>query len=118
MSTARSPVSSRTAVSQPSLRTAWCAPHRKANSRFCSSLTTAIVRSPMARPSWIAAVPTPPAAPCTSRVSPARAWARLTSAKSAVRWFSGTAAPASKLIPSGKGSTRAAGTDTTSCQQP
>ncbi len=70
MSTARSPIRSRTAASQPSLRTAWCAPHCKANSCFASSLTTATVRSPRARPSWIAAVPTPPAAPCTSSVSP------------------------------------------------
>ena len=71
--------------SRPLLSTAWSAPHRSANSRFASSPATAIVRSPSAFPSWTAAVPTPPAAPCTSSVSPACARARRTSANRPVR---------------------------------
>src|SRR4029450_2816863 len=45
-----------------------------ANRCLAASPTTAIVRSPSARPNWTAAVPTPPAAPWTSRVAPG--WAR------------------------------------------
>ena len=84
-STARSPTSSRTAAAsrRPGRRgrprtaprtAAW--PHHR---------TTAIVRSPSARPSWIAAVPTPPAAPWTSRVSPGWARPRRTRANRPVR---------------------------------
>lgn len=40
----------------------------------------AITRAPRALAIWMAAVPTPPAAPSTSTVSPALSWARSTSA--------------------------------------
>ena len=40
-----------------------------------------MVVSPSARPTWIAAAPTPPAAPCTSSTSPGCACPRRTSAK-------------------------------------
>lgn len=85
MSTARSPTNPRTASSQPSLRIAWCAPQRSAKLRLWSSLVTATVCSPSARPSWMAATPTPPAPPCTKSVSPACARPRRTNANSPVR---------------------------------
>ncbi len=46
-------------------------------------------RAPAARPSWIAAVPTPPAPPCTSRRSPGRSSAWVKSASWAVVKTSG-----------------------------
>ena len=47
------------------------APRAATSSRSSSRRTVAVTRAPAARPSWIAAVPTPPAPPCTSRRSPA-----------------------------------------------
>ena len=57
------------------------APSSATCSRSCSSRTVAVTRAPAAAPSWIAAVPTPPAPPCTSRRSPgrSRAWVKIAS---------------------------------------
>jgi hypothetical protein len=45
-------------------------------SHFSSLDAAAMTRAPSTLPIWIAAVPTPPAAPSTSSVSPALSWAR------------------------------------------
>ena len=58
---------------------------RRATSAFSSVLTTAIVRAPYPLATWIVAVPTPPAAPWTSTVSPVAHPPRSASANCAVR---------------------------------
>jgi len=68
----------------PSLRTTSSAPASRATRSFSSVETTATTRAPRPLPTWIAAVPVPPAAPCTSSVSPVRSAARRASAKWAV----------------------------------
>ena len=50
------------------------------SSHFSSVEAAAMTRAPMALAIWIADVPTPPAAPSTSTVSPALSCARSTSA--------------------------------------
>ena len=47
-------------------------PERRDLGADSSRRTVAVTRAPLARASWIAAVPTPPAPPCTSRCSPGR----------------------------------------------
>jgi hypothetical protein len=65
-------VSPRTSSSHgPSERTASSAPIERAACSFASLETTAIERAPSAAAISSAAVPTPPAAPWTSTVSPA-----------------------------------------------
>ena len=59
-------------------------------SRSSSRRTVAVTRAPAARASWIAAVPTPPAPPCTSRRSPGRSPACVKSASWAVVKTSGS----------------------------
>ena len=49
----------------------WCAPRSAALARPCSVREVAQTRMPIARPSWINAVDTPPVAPCTRMVDPA-----------------------------------------------
>ncbi len=61
------------------------APAPRAKAAFSSVLTTAIVRAPKPLATWMVAVPTPPAAPWTSTVSPAAMSPRSASAKWAVR---------------------------------
>ena len=52
---------------------------------WISVLTTAITRAPYPLATWMLAVPTPPAAPCTSTVSPDSSPPRSASANCAVR---------------------------------
>ena len=85
MSTPSPSVSSITASLNPSSSTTSSAPALRASSPFSSVLTTAIARAPYPLATWIVAVPTPPAAPWTSTVSPSRSPPRSASAKCAVR---------------------------------
>ena len=62
---------------------------RRPASRSPSSRTVAVTRAPAARASWIAAVPTPPAPPCTSSRSPGRSSACTKTASCAVVKTSG-----------------------------
>ena len=66
------------------------APKRSTPARSSSRRTVATTRAPAARPSWMAAVPTPPAPPCTSSRSPGRRPAWLKSASCAVVKTSGS----------------------------
>src|ERR1700683_273668 len=66
------------------------APSSATASRWRSLPTVAVPRAPAARPSWIAAVPTPPAPPCTSRRSPLRSCACVKRESCAVAKTSGT----------------------------
>ena len=68
----------------PSLRTTSSAPASRATRSFSSVDTTAIVRAPRPLAIWRVAVPTPPAAPWTSTVSPSSRRPRVTSEKYAV----------------------------------
>ena len=65
----------------PSLRTTSSAPASRATRSLSSFETTAITFAPDAFATWIVAVPTPPAAPCTSTHSPSFSWPRLCSPK-------------------------------------
>ena len=65
------------------------APSAATCSRSSSLRTVAVTRAPAARASWIAAVPTPPAPPCTSSRSPGRSSACVKSASWAVVKTSG-----------------------------
>lgn len=56
-------------------------PALRATAAFSGMDTTAMTRAPSAAASWQAAMPTPPAAPCTSTVSPERRRARRRRAK-------------------------------------
>ena len=56
------------------------APIDRQSSHFSSLDAAAMTRAPTTLPIWIAAVPTPPAAPSTSSVSPAFIAARSTMA--------------------------------------
>ena len=79
------PVSSFTASRKPSTRTVSSAPAAFATAAFSSVLTTAIVRAPYPFATWMLAVPTPPAAPWISTVSPAFSAPRSARANCAVR---------------------------------
>ena len=68
----------------PSERSTSSAPASRAIRSFSSVDTIAIVRAPSPLATCSEAVPTPPAAPCTSTVSPAARRPRLTSEKYAV----------------------------------
>ncbi len=68
----------------PSERTTSSAPASRAIRSFSSLETTAIVRAPRPFATCSDAVPTPPAAPCTSTVSPSASRPRSFSAKYAV----------------------------------
>jgi hypothetical protein len=65
----------------PSERTTPSAPASRATRSLSSVETTAIARAPRPFATCSAAVPTPPAAPCTSTVSPSRRRPRIFSAK-------------------------------------
>ncbi len=107
MSTPLPPVSSATASLNPSASTTSVAPAARATSFFSSVLTTAITRlAPSAGAIRRVEVPMPPAAPCTSTVSPLARRARTVSAKNTVRSLNNSPAPASKLMSSGSGNTR------------
>jgi len=60
------------------------APLRNAASRLASLLAVAMTRAPISRPICTAAMPSPPLAPWTSRVSPGRSAARHSSAAQTV----------------------------------
>ena len=77
-----------------------------------------MTRAPIPLPTWIAALPTPPAAPWTSSVSPSVRRPRRSSAKWAVWWFIRKPAACSKLRPSGIGKQVAAGALSTSAKPP
>ena len=74
-------------------------PHRALRSaaRRCSLPAVTITRQPWRLASWIAAVPTPPAPPCTSTVSPACSRPRVNRLSCAVMKTSGTAAASTRL---------------------
>ena len=82
MSTPLPPVSSDTAFLKPSASTTSVAPAARATSTLSSVLTTAITdEAPSAGARRSVEVPIPPAAPCTSTVSPAASRPRSVSAK-------------------------------------
>ena len=58
---------------------------RRPVARPCSEREVTQTRMPIARPSWISAVDTPPLAPCTRMVDPAGNPLRVTSIRYAVR---------------------------------
>ena len=77
-----------------------------------------MTRAPAALPSWTAPLPTPPAAACTSRVSPAASRARRCSPNHPV-WYVMKKAPASASSrPSGAGSALAAFISVSSANAP
>ncbi len=82
----RPPVAAFTAATKSSevRSTTRSAPNCRAAAAFSSPPTTAITNAPAALPSWTAALPTPPAPACTSRVSPGASRARRCSANQAV----------------------------------
>src|SRR5436309_2738932 len=86
------------------------APSSRHSAHFSSLEAAAMTRAPTAFAIWIAAVPTPPAAPRTSTVSPAFSSARSTSAWWLVPYVQMNAAASSKAKPGGSGSTRFAST--------
>ena len=83
-STTSAPPSSLTASLKASARTTSSAPASRATFSFSSEETTPITRAPSPFATWIDAVPTPPAAPWTSSVSPSLRRPRIFSAKYAV----------------------------------
>mmetsp|Transcript_43812 Transcript_43812/g.131338 ORF Transcript_43812/g.131338 Transcript_43812/m.131338 type:complete len:204 (-) Transcript_43812:30-641(-) len=85
---------------------------------FSAPRTTATTLAPSILPIWHAATPTPPAAPITSSVWPSCSRARSTSARCAVPYTTGTAAAASRSMPSGSLNTAVSGTDTFSEKAP
>src|SRR3954469_18074904 len=94
------------------------APWLRHTASFSSLDAHAITRAPSALPISIAARPTPPAAPRTSSVSPAFNAARSRSAWSEVPYVSTNAAPVTKSIFSGSGSSRFASVFTSSAKAP
>ena len=80
-----------------------CAPSSETASRESGLRTDAVTCAPAARASWIAAVPTPPAAPCTSSRSPGRSRACVKIASCAVVKTSGRPPASGKPTPSGTG---------------
>ncbi|CKS59533.1 Uncharacterised protein [Mycobacterium tuberculosis] len=119
MSTPRPFVSSCTASLNPSANTTSVAPATVASSAFSCVLTTATVRdAPSAGASRNVDVPIPPAAPCTSTVSPACSRPRTASAKYTVRSLNSTPAPASKVMLSGSLNTRSGDNTATSAMPP
>jgi hypothetical protein len=81
MSTPRPSVNPNTASLKPSASTTSDAPAASATATLSSVLTTAIVRdAPHAGASRSVEVPMPPAAPCTSTVSPSASRPRVRNA--------------------------------------
>ena len=78
-------------------------PNAATCSRQCSLRTVAVTRAPAIVPSWTAAMPTPPAAPCTSSRSPTISAACVNSASWAVVNTSGTPPAAVQSSSSGTG---------------
>ena len=72
-------------------------------SRASGSRTVPVTRAPAMTPSWTAAMPTPPAAPCTRSRSPTVSPACVNSASWAVVKTSGTPPAASQSSSSGTG---------------
>ena len=90
--------------------TAASAPSSSASCRFSSVEAVAMTRAPNALPSWTASEPTPPAAACTTAVSPSRRWAQVRYRCQAVRpWISSASAWPSDT-PNGIGKALAFGT--------
>ena len=86
--------------------------------RLASSRLVAKIRRPAAAPSTMAAVATPPPAPCTSTLSPGRTPALVNSIRYAVSQAVGRQAASSKDSSFGLGSTFQAGTVTCSAKVP
>ena len=84
MTTSAPPSSLAWSFHGPSERSTSSAPASRATCSFSSLETTAMVRAPSPLATWSEAVPTPPAAPCTSTVSPSARRPRSFSAKYAV----------------------------------
>ena len=94
------------------------APSARANSILSSLPTVVMTRAPTSRAIWIAALPMPLPAACTSTVWPGLSSALTSSACHDVRNASGSAAPASKLTDSCNGRQLAASTFTRSAYPP
>ena len=95
------------------------APSAATSSRLSGLRTVAVTRAPTLLPSWIAAVPTPPAPPCTSSRSPACRPACVKSASCAVVKTSGNPPAAGQSSWSGTGiSTRSWTTASSACPPP
>ena len=77
-----------------------------------------MTRTPAALPSWTAALPTPPAAACTSRVSPAASPARRCSPNHPVWYVMKKALASASSRPSGAGSALAAFISASSAKAP
>src|SRR6266850_95543 len=94
------------------------APCSRQTASLSSLEAQAMTRAPSALPISIAASPTPPAAPRTRTVSPAFSAPRSRSAWSEVAYVSRNAAPVTKSIFSGSGSSRTASVFTSSAKAP
>ena len=101
----------------PDSNAAW-APISSALARLVSSRLVTSTRSPAARPSTIAAVATPPPAPCTSTVSPGLSSPRVKSIRYAVSQAVGRQAASAKDSDAGLGTTLRRGTATRSAIAP
>src|SRR5664280_2096787 len=97
---------------------AWCAPSSSARRRLSSSRLVAYTRNPAARASAIAAVATPPPAPCTSTLPPGGTPALVNSIRYAVSHAVGRQAASAHDIPGGLGTRLRRGTATTSANVP
>ena len=96
----------------------WSAPSSRARSRLASLRLVAHIRKPAARPIRMAAVPTPPPAPCTSTVEPGWAPDFSNSILYAVRYAVGRQAASSKDSAAGFGTRLRRGTHTRSAKVP
>ena len=105
--------------SKPSGSMAASAPSSFTWSRRSALRTVAVTRAPAAAPSWTAAVPTPPAAPWTSRRSPAFSPHCVKTASCAVVKTSGVPPAAGQSSASGTGmSWRSWTTASSACPPP
>ena len=93
--------------------TAASAPSSSASPRLSSLEQVAITRpAPNGLPSWTAIDPTPPAAACTTTLSPGASLADVRYRCQAVRPWSSSASAVASLTPSGIGNVVAAGAAT------
>ena len=104
--------------SRAPLSNASWAPSSSAFARLASSRLVTSTRSPAARPSTIAAVATPPPAPCTRTVSPGRSSPRVKSIRYAVSHAVGRQAASAKDSEAGFGTRLRRGTATRSAIAP
>ena len=85
---------------------------------MAQDLTTATTRAPRARPSCTAAMPLPPAAPSTTRLSPSIMRARSTNPVHAVMWGIQKPAASASVSPTGTGYTVASWARHSSAKDP